>query len=100
MDYPELNDDEFLERVATGRIERFGHREHVRLAFLAAHRCDTLDDMIDRCRTGIQRVAISRGAPDKYDEGITAAWAQTVREIVKARPDASFDDVLAERPRV
>jgi hypothetical protein len=97
MDYTELNDMEFLALVDAGSIERFGHREHLRLAFLAAHRCDTLDDVIERCRIGIQRVAIARGAPDRYDARITAAWAEVMLEIVSSLPDASFDEVLAAR---
>jgi hypothetical protein len=95
-----MDDTEFLELVDSGRIERFGHRDHLRLAFLAAHSCATLDDVIDRCRSDIQRVAIARGAPDKYDERITATWAQVMLEIVSALPDASFEEVLAAHPEL
>ena len=100
MKYPELNDEEFLEQVDSGRIAHFGHREHLRLAFLAACSSDTLDGVIERCRTGIRSVATAQGAPDKYDEGVTAAWAKRMAEIVWAMPGASFDEVLAAHPEL
>jgi hypothetical protein len=100
MKYPELNDEEFLLQVGSGRIEHFGHREHLRLAFLAARSSETLADVIARCRAGIRSVATARGAPDRYDEAVTAAWAQRMLEIVTAMPGASFDEVLSAHPEL
>jgi hypothetical protein len=42
--------------------------------------------VIDRCRTGIRAVATAQGAPDRYDEAITAAWAGVMLEIASAMP--------------
>jgi hypothetical protein len=103
MDYTdtdELTDDEFLELVQSGRIERFGHREHLRLAFLAGRRHETLDQAIDHCRSGIRAVATAQGAPDRYHETITAAWATIVRSLAAALPHATFDELIDRHPEL
>jgi hypothetical protein len=103
MEYPdtnELRDDAFLRLVESGRIERFGHREHLRLAFLAVRREQTLDQAIERCRSAIRAVATAQGAPDRYHETITAAWAAIVRSIASALPAASFDELLDGHPEL
>jgi hypothetical protein len=100
MEYPTLNDEEFLAQVDAGRIERFGHREHLRLAFLAARAHDTVADVVDRCRAGIRSVATAKGAPDTYDAAVTAAWAGVVFELASTLPEASFDELLAAHPEL
>jgi rhodanese-related sulfurtransferase len=98
MNYPISNDAAFLAHVLSGRVEPFGHREHLRLAFLCARAVDTLDDVIAGCRTGIRSIAAARGAHDKYDEAVTSAWAARMLEIVRSMPGASFDEVLERHP--
>ena len=103
MDYPDTHespDAEFLDLVASGRIERFGHREHLRLAFLAARRHESLDQAIDRCRRGIRAVATAQGAPDRYHETITAAWATIVHARASALPHATFDELIDRHPEL
>lgn len=100
MEYPLLNDEQFLEAVASGRIERFGHRDHLRLAFLAAREHAALGDVVERCRDGIRSVAAAKGAPDRYDETRTAAWAACVRHAASSMPRASFDEVLEAHPEL
>jgi hypothetical protein len=93
-------DAEFLDLVESGRIERFGHREHLRLAFLAVRRHEMLDQAIDRCRAGIRAVATAQGAPDRYHETVTAAWATIVRDIASALPHATFDELIDRHPEL
>jgi hypothetical protein len=100
MNYSLPNDAMFLEHVLSGRIEQFGHREHLRLAFLCAQAGDTLDDVIAGCRAGIRAVAAARGAHDKYDEAVTSAWATRMLDIVRSMPGASFDEMLARHPEL
>jgi hypothetical protein len=95
-----LTDTQFLERVTTGRIETFGHREHLRLAYLAVRAGGSIDDVIDRCRSGIQAVATAKGAPDTYDEAITTSWARAMLGAVSALPSATFDELLEQRPEL
>ncbi len=100
MKYSELKDEEFLLQVASGRIESFSHRDHLRLAFLAARSSDSLADVVARCRAGIRSVAAAKDAPDRYDEAVTAAWAGRMLEIVSALPGATFDEVLSAHPEL
>ena len=100
MNYPISNDAAFLAHVLSGRIEQFGHREHLRLAFLCAQAAETLDDVVAGCRTGIRTVAAARGAHDKYDEAVTAAWAARMLDVVRSMPGASFDEMLAQHPEL
>jgi len=103
MNYPtmgDLADGEFLRHVATGQIETFGHREHLRLAYLAVRAGGSIDDVIDRCRSGIQAVAAAKGAPEKYDEATTASWARAMLRAASAQPSATFDELLEQNPEL
>jgi hypothetical protein len=100
MNYLILNDEMFVSAVMSGRIERFGHLEHLRLAFLCARGGETLDEVVDGCRAGIQAVAAARGAPAAYDETVTVAWAGRMLGIVQSMPGASLDAVLARHPEL
>jgi hypothetical protein len=100
MNYSEPDDQTFLRLVHDGRIGHFGHREHLRLAFLAACSSETVDEVVARCRSGIRAVATAQGAPDRYDETITAAWAASMLQIAATMPDSSFHEVLAAHPEL
>jgi hypothetical protein len=74
---------------------RFGHREHIHLAFIAARQGDAADLL----RAWIRQIAASHGAPDRYHETITTAWAQIVAHHVRAEPAiADFDSFAARYP--
>jgi hypothetical protein len=100
MNYSEPDDRVFLQLVHEGRIEHFGHREHLRMAFLAARSSETFQEVVARCRRGIRAVATAQGAADRYNETITAAWAAIVLRQAAGMPGASFDDVLAAHPEL
>ncbi len=72
---------------------RFGHREHVHLAFIAARRGDAADLL----RDWIRQIAASHGAPDRYHETITAAWARIVAQHVLAAPAITDFETFAAR---
>jgi hypothetical protein len=57
--------------------DRFGHREHVHLTWLAVRRLGT-DDAIQLVSEGIQRTARYAGAPQKYHATISRAWVELV----------------------
>jgi hypothetical protein len=98
MDYSEPDDLSFLSRVQEGRVQHFGHRDHLRLAFLSARAGGTPDEVVERCRAGIRAVASAHAAPDKYHETITAAWVAIMLQVAAARPLATFDEVLVAYP--
>ncbi len=72
---------------------RFGHREHIHLAFIAARRGDAADLL----RGWIRQIAVSHGAPDRYHETITTAWAQIVVHHVRADTAITDFDTFAAR---
>ena len=57
--------------------ERFGHREHVHLTWLAVRRCG-LPGAIGLVSEGIQRTARYAGAPQKYHATVSRAWVELV----------------------
>jgi hypothetical protein len=56
---------------------RFGHREHVHLTWLAVRRCGVAA-AIGLVSAGIQRTARYAGAPQKYHATISRAWVELV----------------------
>ncbi len=75
---------------------RFGHRQHINLAFIAARRDG--DPAVRLC-DWIRQIAASHGAPEKYHETITIAWAKLVAHHVTADPGVSdFDAFIGRYP--
>lgn len=102
-----MNDAEFLRffdevgsQTPPPAPVRFGHREHLRLAWLYLSREGT-ERGTARMTAAIQRVAAAHGASGKYHETITRFWARLVaHHIAHDRGAASFDDFLAHSPRL
>ncbi len=82
---PETAEDEaFLAAVeaATWPGERFGHREHVRLAWLYLGR-HGFEAGSARIRETLQRYAAALGATGKYHETMTWAWSVHVAHALE-----------------
>jgi hypothetical protein len=97
-----MTDADFLAAVeaATYPGEAFRHRAHVRLAWLCL-RERGFDAGLERVRGLIQRYAAALGAPGKYHETLTRAWAELVQAALESTPAAaSFDAFLAARPEL
>ena len=77
---------------------RFGHREHLHLAWLAVrrHGSSVAADMVT---SGIQRTARYAGAPQKYHATMTGAWISVVAHHVPDGPD-DFAGFLERYPRL
>jgi hypothetical protein len=96
MEYPYTDEEaQFLRAAGSGRVEVFGHRDHLRLAFLLARASSTGDELTARCRSVIHAVAAAKGSPDRYHATVTAAWAAIMLAAVASLPEASFDELLA-----
>jgi hypothetical protein len=88
--HPGVLDPELAAALAqvSGPDGRFGHRQHVHLAFLAARRHGTKrapDVMCD----WIGQIARQHGAPQKYHATMTIAWARLVAYHVGDDPSVS-----------
>jgi hypothetical protein len=93
--------DEMLAEVMAG-AERFGHREHVHLTWLAVRRYGT-HAAIGVVSDGIRRTARYAGAPQKYHATMSRAWVELVGHHVdteSAGDVADFAAFAARHPRL
>ncbi len=72
-----------LLREAMAGAERFGHREHVRLTWLAVRRHGA-DAALGLIADGIRRTATKAGAPQKFHVTMTRAWVELVAHHLAA----------------
>jgi hypothetical protein len=77
--------------------DRFGHRQHVQLTWLAVRRVGA-DEAVDLVSTGIRETATYAGRPQKYHATVSRAWVELVAHHVQELPDAGFDEYVAHNP--
>jgi hypothetical protein len=77
--------------------QRFGHRQHVQLTWLAVRTCGT-PRAISLVSEGIQRTARYAGAPQKYHATVSRAWVELVGHHVDAHPGIDFDAFVDLNP--
>jgi hypothetical protein len=86
---------QILEEIAP-RDDRFRHREHVHLAFIAARRYGTAQAA--SLLSGWIR-QLTAHSPQKFNETVTRAWAEIVCHHVAADPAiADFETFIARYP--
>jgi hypothetical protein len=97
-----MTDDEFLHAFMSSTLpnEQFGHRDHLRLAWLCTRRLG-FERACVTVATGIRQFAASQGHADKYHETITQFWLRIVNHMSEERPDIhDFDGFLATFPQL
>ncbi|GAA3217165.1 hypothetical protein [Nonomuraea helvata] len=77
--------------------ERFGHREHVHLTWLAVRRCG-VPAAVDLVSDGIQRTARYAGAPQKYHATISRAWVELVGHHAAELGEGDFTAFVDHHP--
>ncbi|WKD31578.1 hypothetical protein [Streptomyces xanthophaeus] len=77
--------------------ERFGHREHVHLTWLAV-RCCGIPAAIDLVSDGIRRTARYAGAPQKYHATVSRAWVELVGYHAAESGDDDYDAFVDHHP--
>jgi hypothetical protein len=80
---------------AMASADRFGHRQHVRLTWLAVRRYGTAD-AADLISDGIQRTARYAGMPHKYHATVSRAWVELVGHHMTVSDAADFDTFADE----
>lgn len=93
---PVEGDFDALFAEAMAGAERFGHREHVRLSWLAVRRHGTAA-AIDVVGEGIRRTARYAGAPQKYHATMSRAWVLLIGYHA-AEGEEDFDRFVARHP--
>jgi hypothetical protein len=77
----------------------FGHREHVRVAWLLLRAHPRFEDAAQRFCAGLRAFAAAHGKASLYHETITWAYLALVHERMRAPPPCeSFDAFAAEHP--
>jgi hypothetical protein len=87
---------ELMEEVMA-TADRFGHREHVHLTWLAVRRFGT-PAAVGLVSGGIQAIAREHGAPQKYNATVTRAWVELVGHHAAAANAPDFDTFAEQHP--
>jgi hypothetical protein len=87
---------ELMEEVMAS-AERFGHRQHVHLTWLAVRRCGTAA-AIGLISDGIQGAARYAGAPQKYNATVSRAWVELVGHHASRSGTADFGTFTDQHP--
>ncbi len=86
-----------LMREVMVTADRFGHRQHVQLTWLAVRRFGPVA-AIGLVSDGIQRTARYAGAPQKYNATVSRAWVELVGHHVAESATASFEVFARQHP--
>ena len=86
-------DLEALERIV-GTHGRFGHREHLELAWSYLDRY-RLERATEAMSTAVRHLAREHGMPDRYHETITRSWVRLVDVHRRTSDASSFDEFIA-----
>jgi len=77
--------------------ERFGHRQHVHLTWLAVRRFG-VPAATRLVGDGISRTARSAGAPRKFHATVTRAWVELVGHHAEEHAQGDFDGFVERNP--
>jgi hypothetical protein len=97
-----MTDDELMAGFEAARVDpgRFGHREHLRVAWLHLRRYGRFDAE-RRLLIRLRAFAVRAGKPAKFSEALTRAWVSRIdRAAAALPPDHSFDDLLLHSPEL
>jgi hypothetical protein len=85
----------FLKDFHGHKLQSFGHRDHLRLAWALTkpHGLDIAERLIKK---GIKEFAEYQGAGNRYHETLTMFWVRIVNHAIQARPDIGNFDVFIE----
>jgi len=93
-----LSDDEFLERYEAHALKGFSHEDHVRMAFAYARRGGVAAAVGGARR--IRGLAEALGAPGKYHDTLTVAWARVIAHRALESDVPSFEKFLETYPQL
>src|SRR5215831_5273331 len=86
----------YVDAVMHGRVHPFGHREHVRLAYVLVAQYG-VEDAAQRCGQILSHMATAHGAPERFHVTMTVAWVRAVAHHMSEAPDVTDFDGLLER---
>lgn len=95
-----MDDNDFLRAFFAGwpGDERFGHHQHLRLAWLVIERHGP-EPAADIVGEGIRRMAAAQGKAALYNETITRFWVRLLAHVrERTSPAGGIDDAIAAVP--
>ena len=94
-------DEALLAGFESARLapREFGHREHIRAAFLCLAN-DDFGEAAVRFRRALRRFAAAHGVPGRYHETLTWAWLALVNERAHGASFAGSEDFLRRHPEL
>jgi hypothetical protein len=97
-----LDDATLRARFSDGSLPpaQLGHREHVRLGWVALATHDDFALAAASFRRTLRGYASAIGADGKYHETITWAWLALIQEAMDGRADQSSTQFLAAKPEL
>ncbi len=92
-----MSPEKLIEAFETAAIEpdEFRHLDHVKVTFAYLER-NPLPETLIWLRDSLKRITVKLGAPDKYHETITFAFAAVVHERMK--PDEDWEAFAGRNP--
>jgi hypothetical protein len=95
-----LNDDAFQAAFHAGHVSKdvFGHREHVRLAFICLSRHPDLAEAALQFRQAFRRFVVAQGMAHVYNETLTWAYLVLVNQRMHEKPAKDSFDFLRQNP--
>ena len=96
-----MTDDELVDGFETGELppERFGHREHLRLAWCYLTRFGR-EETERRLLAGLRAFAARAGKPDRFDAALTSAWVGVLAGASRQLDAPTFEALIAARPEL
>ena len=96
-----MTDDELVSGFETGGLPpgRFGHREHLRLAWCYLTRFGR-EETERRLLAGLRVFAARAGKPDKFDAALTSTWVGVLADACAQLESPTFDTLIAARPEL
>ena len=89
-----MNDSEFLTAFEQGKLPRFPHQAHIRMAWIYLRTYGPSEGSVKIC-TGLRHLAVAHGAPGKYHETITLFWIKLVNHALESTPEiADFHEFV------
>jgi hypothetical protein len=94
-----LTDEELLRGFEAASLpdDGFGHREHVRVAWMFVKR-HGLPDALAEFSAALRRFAAAKGVPQLYHQTITWAFLLLIGERLARQPAATWTEFAAQNP--
>ena len=92
-------DAEFLRAFDAGALpgDAFGHREHLRLAWILIER-DGPDLAAPEIERRLRHLAAAHGMPERYNSTLTLFWVRLVAHVACGTPSPTFAEFAESEP--